>query len=218
MCKYNHLFFFFLKIDKSRSGFEKREKRRRIRKLQDAIIQKDRVKIQELLEEDFEVDFQYRGQTALQLAVKEGEYEICQKLVEKGADVNVCDAQKNSVLNTACWKGHADIVKLLVRSGAQLNVQNDHESTPLLTAAYKGYFDIVSVLVEACCDLDLQNVHGQSPLHAAVKNEHISCVHRLVDGGCNINFIDTDFKSPLMVASELGLTEVAKILLEKGKF
>lgn len=150
--------------------------------------------------------------------MKEGEYEICQKLVEKGADVNVCDAQKNSVLNTACWKGHTDIVKLLVRSGAQLNAQNDHESTPLFTAAYKGYFDIVSVLVEACCDLDLQNVHGQSPLHAAVKNEHISCVHRLVDGGCNINFIDTDFKSPLMVASELGLTEVAIILLEKGKF
>ena len=203
-------------LDKSRSGFEKREKRRRIRKLQDAIIQKDQGKIQELLQEDFEVDFQYRGQTALQLAVKEGEYEICQKLVEKGADINVCDAQKNSVLNTACWKGYLDIVKLLVKNGACLNAQNDHESSPLFTAAYKGHFDIVSVLVDAHCDLDLQNVHGQSPLHAAVKKEHTQCVLRLLNGGCNINFIDTDFKSPLMIASEMGLTKEAKILLDKG--
>ncbi|XP_061175209.1 ankyrin-1-like [Saccostrea echinata] len=202
--------------DKSCNGFEKREKRRRIRRLQDAIIQKDQMKIQELLEEDFEVDFQYRGQTALQLAVKEGEYKICKKLVEKGANVNVSDAQKNSVLNTACWKGLTDIVKLLVKSGADLNAQNDHESTPLYTAAYKGHLDIVSVLVDSQCDLDLPNAQCQSPLHAAVRNEHVGCVQRLVDAGCDINFIDTDFKSPLMVASEFGFTEVAKILLDKG--
>lgn len=208
--------FLSINLDKSHNGFEKREKRRRIRKLQDAVLQKDRDKIQELLKEDFEVDFQYRGQTALQLAVKEGEYEICHKLVEKGANVNVCDAQKNSILNTACWKGHTDIVKLLVKNGADLNAQNDHESSPLYTATYKGHLDIVSILVEARCDLNLQNIQGQSPLHAAVKNGHIGCVHKLLDAGCDVNFIDTDYKSPLMVASELGFTEEANILLRKG--
>jgi hypothetical protein len=58
-------------IDSSRSGFEKREKRRQIRKLQDAITEKDVSCVKEILQDEFDVDFQYRGQTALQQAVRD---------------------------------------------------------------------------------------------------------------------------------------------------
>ena len=51
------------------------------------------------------MDFQYRSQTALQLAVKEGHYDICELLIEKGASVDTADAENNNLLNMACWRG-----------------------------------------------------------------------------------------------------------------
>ena len=95
----------FISSDNSRAGFEKRQKRRQIRALQEAIDNHDAVLVKEILQDDFDVDFQYRSQTALQLAVKEGCYDICKLLIEKGASVNTADAENNNLLNMACWRG-----------------------------------------------------------------------------------------------------------------
>ena len=95
----------FLLSDNSRAGFEKRQKRRQIRALQEAIDKHDVIAVKEILQDDFDVDFQYRSQTALQLAVKEGCYDICKQLIEKGASVNTADAENNNLLNMACWRG-----------------------------------------------------------------------------------------------------------------
>jgi len=51
------------------------------------------------------VDFQYRSQTALQLAVRENCYAICNLLIDKGANVDMADAEQNSLLNLASWRG-----------------------------------------------------------------------------------------------------------------
>ena len=91
--------------DNSRIGFEKRQKRRQIRALQEAIDKHDTPTVKEILQEEFDVDFQYRCQTALQLAVKEGCYDICELLIDKGASVNTADAESNNLLNMACWRG-----------------------------------------------------------------------------------------------------------------
>lgn len=61
--------------------------------------------VKKILENDFDVDFQYRSQTALQLAVREGCFNICKLLIDKGANVNMSDAEQNSLLNTAAWRG-----------------------------------------------------------------------------------------------------------------
>ena len=95
----------FLSSDNSRAGFEKRQKRRQIRALQEAIDKHDAIAVKEILQDDFDVDFQYRSQTALQLAVKEGCYDICKLLIEKEASVNTADAENNNLLNMACWRG-----------------------------------------------------------------------------------------------------------------
>ena len=92
-------------VDNSRAGFEKRQKRRQIRALQEAIDKHDTDLVKKCLDDEFDVDFQYRSQTALQLAVKEGCMDICQLLINKGADVNMADAEMNNLLNMACCKG-----------------------------------------------------------------------------------------------------------------
>ena len=66
-----------------KAGFEKREKRRNIRQLQCAIKENNNVSAKELLDSDFEIDFQYNSQTCLQLAVCQGNTEISKLLIEK---------------------------------------------------------------------------------------------------------------------------------------
>lgn len=70
--------------------------------------------MQEIVQDEFDVDFQYRSQTALQLAVKEGCYDICKILIEKGANVNMADAEQNNLLNMAAWRGNIYLNKSLI--------------------------------------------------------------------------------------------------------
>jgi len=94
--------------DSSRAAYEKRQKRRQIRELQASIDKHDADAVREILRDDFDVDFQYRGQTALQLAVREGCYDICKQLIARGANVNVQDVEYNNLLHMACCEKTLD--------------------------------------------------------------------------------------------------------------
>ncbi|XP_041364259.1 ankyrin repeat domain-containing protein 50-like [Gigantopelta aegis] len=203
--------------DNSKAGFEKREKRRGIRKLQDAIIEKNVTLVKEILESDFDVDFQYRGQTALQLAVREGNLEICRLLIERGADVNMRDAEMNSLLNSACWRGHADIAKLLIENQADIDDRNDNGATALHVCAFKGHSDMCRMLLNADCDLDLLNRRGQTALYTATEQGYEDIMRMLIKAGCDGNSGDLhDNKTPLIVAAQLGNGSLVQVLLDGG--
>lgn len=124
------IIYYYIKLiaDNSRAGFEKRQKRRQIRALQEAIDQRDTTAVEKILEDDFDVDFQYRSQTALQLAVREGCYNICKLLIDRKANVNMSDAEQNNLLNLACSRGiicltflSAYVIDLYVHTVASVN-------------------------------------------------------------------------------------------------
>ena len=81
------------------------------------------------------------GATPLYTAVEEGHYEICQLLIEHGADVNKCPrgewAQELSInqqspLLLACIKNNTQIAELLLENNADVNLVNERGSSPLL--------------------------------------------------------------------------------------
>ncbi|KAJ8317845.1 hypothetical protein KUTeg_002936 [Tegillarca granosa] len=199
--------------DYTRAGFEKREKRRRIRKLQDAISQNDVKSVKELLQDKFDVDFQYRGQTALQLAVKSGNYDICKLLIAAGADVNKTDAELNNLLNAACWRGYTRVAKLLIDSHADLDVRNDLGCTSLNTCAYKGFADIADILLKANCDPNIPNSRLQTPLYTASYHGHVGVVRSLISAGCQMDIGDDERRTALMIASQLGHLDVVVCLI-----
>ena len=84
-----------------RAGFEKREKRRKIRQLQSAISDGDVSRVREILSSNFDVDFQYNSQTSLQLAVCEGKEEICALLI----------AKVSLRRNVWCWELYGTVVQ-----------------------------------------------------------------------------------------------------------
>lgn len=61
----------------------------------------------------------YDLRTALHLAAAEGQYEMVEYLIKKGADVNVKDRWDNSPIVDAKSKNHKEIVDLLVNHGGK---------------------------------------------------------------------------------------------------
>ncbi|XP_053389618.1 ankyrin repeat domain-containing protein 50-like [Mercenaria mercenaria] len=202
--------------DNSRAGFEKREKRRQIRALQEAIDNHSTESVQKILENEFDVDFQYRSQTALQLSVKEGCYDICKILIDKGANVNMADAEQNNLLNMAAWRGYLEIVELLIENGADIDDQNINGYSAIHTCASRGQTDVLQLLISSNADLDSLNRNSETALHVAVKERNTEIVQLLLLGGCKMDKIDENRKTPLMYAAQYGFDDVVQILINGG--
>lgn len=200
----------------SEAAYEKREKRRNIRKLQEAIDKKDTRAVEEILQKDFDVDFRYRGQTALQLAVNLGALDICKLLIDRGANVDEADGELNSLLNSACWNGHGDVAKLLIQRGANLDFENEACSTPLHACAKKGRTEILRLLVAGNCSLNNPDRQGCTALFVATQSANYEVVAELIKAGANLDWADVHKRTPLMMAADQGLVDIACALIAAG--
>ncbi len=72
-----------------------------------------------------------RGGTPLVWAAIAGRAETVQRLIDRGADVNVVGSDGGTALHGAAFLGHEKTVEVLIRNGANLSVVNKDGSTPL---------------------------------------------------------------------------------------
>jgi ankyrin repeat protein len=110
--------------------------------------------IEILLDTDIDVDtcrqsgvWCENGMTALMLAVREGQFLAAKKLLESGANPNLCDEDtQKTALMFAIENQSLDLVRLLVNAGANLAVQDSYGNTPLMKARKLKNTEIVSFL------------------------------------------------------------------------
>ena len=74
--------------------------------------------------------------------------------VDRGAPVDLTDANGNTLLMMAAYYGHADLVSQLAERGADVDALNDRGQSPLAGAVFKGEDAVVHALVEAGADPD----------------------------------------------------------------
>jgi ankyrin repeat protein len=99
--------------------------------------------VKELVKADAEVNLQYRpGYTSILIAVDNHFGET----VEKGADVNLQDDDRNVPLVTACKEGKDKIVDTLENTRADVNGMDEWGTIPLITAYKRGHVQLVDVL------------------------------------------------------------------------
>ena len=99
-------------------------------------------------------------------------YDICNYLLEKGADINAKDSSMGfTALHYAAWRGsfnHIRIVKLLLEKGADPSIRSRVDTTPYHAALEKDHKNIILAFKEKGID---ENTHA-APTPADPKNQN----------------------------------------------
>ncbi|UCG66969.1 MAG: ankyrin repeat domain-containing protein, partial [Deltaproteobacteria bacterium] len=157
--------------------------------------------------------------SALHYACQQGNIEVAELLIAKGARV---DAGRATPLHYAVEKGHKEVVELLIAKGANVNATRGYPAegdTPLHSAARGGHKEIVELLIAKGANVNATRgypAEGDTPLHSAARAGHKDIVELLIAKGANVNAKNNDGQKPVDVAVQRGQKEIAELLLSKS--
>ena len=112
---------------------------------------------------------------------------LVSSLIAAGADVNVRNTSRDTVLMCAASRGCIKIVRSLIECHVDVNIWNDDGETALMKAADEGYTKIVDTLLQAGADVNICNKTGETALMLAAAIGHKTCLEKLIDAGADVN-------------------------------
>ncbi len=143
---------------------------------------------------------------------------LARALLDRGAEVNVRDAQGDIALLLAAEEDEHQTLLLLLDHGANVNVQDRFGYSPLRFTSEHGDTPAVQRLISKGAQIDAKAVDGQTPLMGAVENQHLDVVCLLLGNAANANLRDTDGETALHIANETSTdqSDIVKLLLAHG--
>jgi uncharacterized protein len=109
--------------------------------------------------------------TPLHLAISNGSLEICEFLIENGADVHIEDQHQYTPLNLASYYNRVEICELLIKSGAEVNSKNSVKESPLEWATLGGSLEACEFLLKNGADITSKNQRGQTAYDVAIEEK-----------------------------------------------
>jgi uncharacterized protein len=196
-------------------------------RLADAVVEKDTVKIEKLLQSGVDINTQHptTGTTVLMIASSYFYYDhIVKFLISKGADVNLKDSEGKTAL---LWASSNSLqnAAILISNGAKVNIAANDGMTPFLQATLG--VSSGKVPIEMCellrkhganinAELKRQSALKWTALHYAVTNGDTELVKYLIKHGANVNKATGEGSSPLYLAKLGGQNDIVKILKNAG--
>jgi ankyrin repeat protein len=151
------------------------------------------------------------------LAILEKKFDLADKLIAKGADINYFDSRTNaSPFVLIAHQGSEEGLEYILKNGADIKLVNEHKVQLINIAIKKKHPNIAIKLIEIGADPNVQCAEGHTAAHYAVMNNEIDILKSLIKAGANLNIEDSKGYTPLRVAVENGNTEMAQLLLSKG--
>jgi len=138
----------------------------------------------------------------LRKAISAGDAALCERLLDKGADVNEEDVWGCSLLHQAASARAPAVVSLLIRNGAKVDGLDAMDEAPLHYAARSGDLDACRLLLDhgGHVDVNLLNFREETPLLVAGRAGHPAvCELLLARGGHSGGVTDTDLPLVLQV-------------------
>lgn len=100
----------------------------------------------------------------LHIAVREGNYEKVEYLLEGGADINARTFFYETALHYASKYGQLEIAEILLEYGADVNARTFFYETPLHKAFRYNYIKVAKLLIKYGADLNVEDRSGKTPL------------------------------------------------------
>ena len=204
-------------------------------RLRNALSENDTVVINEtLIIPDIDVNApDYLGRTPLHFAAFNGQENIVESLLARGALVNVGRARTDpyhrsimsqtfhqqfgsTPLHIAAGEGHTDVVELLLKYGADLDTTDDLSDKAFIIAAKGGHANVIKVLLEHGCQGSESPEGRGEALYVSVSHAHEDVVRLLLENGADAER-NTDWgKSALARAMDDGNHEIVELLRKHG--
>ena len=110
-------------------------------------------------------------------------------LVQRGARLDIADANGRFPMHSVCRQNKPELVKLLAEKGADLNVSDQCGRLPIHYACEWDVHsdEIVKFLIENGASVNVADVKGVLPIHAACEGGSLSTVKLLVAYGADIS-------------------------------
>ncbi|KAK7480552.1 hypothetical protein BaRGS_00028214 [Batillaria attramentaria] len=156
------------------------------------------------------------GDTQLLLACRNGQSDIANSLLDRGADVTIRDKEGNTALHFVSRYTDVKLIERLLENGGNVNQQNNDGDTPLHIACMYSNSVTVGVLLTSGADLDIANSKGNSCLHNACVRGDYDIVTLLLERECDHNARNENGDTVLHVACASGNTDVVRALLAAG--
>ncbi|CAI5769535.1 kinase D-interacting substrate of 220 kDa isoform X3 [Podarcis lilfordi] len=157
------------------------------------------------------------GQTPLMLAAEQGNLEIVQELIKKGANCNLEDADNWTALISAAKEGHAAIVSELLNCNVNMEHRDMGGWNALMWACYKGRTEAAELLLERGANPNITGLqYSVYPIIWAAGRGHSRIVQLLLHHGAKVNCSDKYGTTPLIWAARKGHLECVKYLLHMG--
>ena len=196
-------------------------------RLADAVIEKDTVKIEMLLQSGVDINTQHptSGTTVLMIASSYYYYDdIVEFLIRKGAKLDLKDSEGKTALLWAASNSLPN-AKILVANGANINIATNDGMTPFLQSTLG--VSSGKVTIEMCdlfrkkganinASLTKRSAMGWTALHYAAINGDVELVKYLIKYGANVNKSTGEGSSPLYLAKLGNNKEVISILKKAG--
>ncbi|XP_033967148.1 kinase D-interacting substrate of 220 kDa B-like isoform X2 [Pseudochaenichthys georgianus] len=156
------------------------------------------------------------GQTPLMVASEQGNVEIVQELLRRGANVNLDDVDCWTALISAAKEGHFEVVRELLENNANLEHRDMGGWTALMWGAYKGHTDVARMLMDKGANPNITGQYSVYPIIWAAGRGHAEIVHLLLQHGAKVNCSDKYGTTPLIWAARKGHYDSVMHLLANG--
>ena len=149
-------------------------------------------------------------------AMQGGPFELLNKLIQAGANVNARTGKKNATpLRISVQEGYAKVVNILIEANANVNEIYEDGLTPLLLAVQdEGNFEVVDVLVNCRSDVNISSNDGVTPLFIAAMTKNSMVAKLLIKAKANVDCIDKKYgATAIYLAIQHDSVEIVDMLI-----
>ncbi|GIY11953.1 hypothetical protein CEXT_82791 [Caerostris extrusa] len=182
-----------------------------------AVLQRDHIKIKELLKAVASIDkIGTDGNAEIHSCVFNAQFTSTQILQELGADINIKNKNGNTPIHLAVIHDSVFTLNQLIKMEANIDLVNKKGNTALHEAIIKRSFKSCLSLINAGADVNIKNNDGDAPIHLTSMYDFESIINKLIKKKVDIDSVNNKGNTALHEGIIRHHWGVCRLLIRNG--